>query len=203
MKNLIEQYKELGLYEETIFVVFGDHGEAFGEHGRYGHENVPYEESLRVPLLIHAPGWFEGSERAEGLSNLTDVLPTVIEMLGYELKNGNYPGYSLLHALPEDRTLMFSCFYEDTCLASIEGSEKYIHYFDKRPDEFFDLSEDPLEQENLAGDGGKEADESSEVFRFPAQEALRWWRQRLFERQDPGRRTKRARLLSQVYRRVY
>jgi lipoteichoic acid synthase len=51
VKHLLEQYKELGLYEETIFVLYGDHGEAFGEHGLYQHDNVAYEEGLRVPLL--------------------------------------------------------------------------------------------------------------------------------------------------------
>ena len=56
LKNLIEQYKKLGLYENTIFIIFGDHGEGFGEHGRYVHEDNPYEESLKIPLIIHAPG---------------------------------------------------------------------------------------------------------------------------------------------------
>ncbi len=76
-------------------------------------------------------------------------MPTVLEMLGYEVKGRKYPGYSLLHPLPEDRTLMFSCFHEDQCLASIQGYEKYIYHYDNQPDEFFDLSRDPLEQKNL------------------------------------------------------
>src|ERR671912_2669861 len=60
-----------------------------------------------------------------------------------------WPGYSLLRPLPEDRTLFFSCRFEDQCLASIRGSEKYIHHYGNQPDEFFDLSEDPLEKRNL------------------------------------------------------
>ncbi len=156
LKNLIDQYKELGLYEDTVFVIYGDHGEGFGEHGRFLHGDTIYEEGLRVPLLIHASGWFEGGERAKGLSNQTDVVPTVLEMLGYRVENGQYPGYSLLHPLPEDRTLRFSCITERKCLASIKGTEKYIHHYSDQPDEIFDLSEDPLEERNLAGEYSRE-----------------------------------------------
>jgi Sulfatase len=156
VENLMDQYKELGLYEDTIFVIYGDHGEGFGEHGRDGHNDTIWEEGLKVPLLIHAPGWFENGERVEGLSNHTDVLPTVLEMLSYEIQNGEYPGYSLLREPPDDRTLFFSCWFEDQCLASIEGTEKYIYHYGNRPDELFDLSIDPSERENLVDERSEE-----------------------------------------------
>jgi lipoteichoic acid synthase len=156
VKNLFDQYKKLGLYDNTIFVLYGDHGEGFGEHGLYVHDDIPYQEGLKVPLMIHAPGLLQGGERVTGLSNHTDILPTVLEMLGYEVKNGQYPGYSLLHGLPADRTLKFNCFHEDQCLASIKGNEKYIYHYGNQPEEVFDLSKDPQEQRNLAGEISEE-----------------------------------------------
>jgi arylsulfatase A-like enzyme len=84
LKNLIDQYKELGLYDNTIFVIYGDHGEGFGEHGRFQHDDTIWEEGLQVPLLIHAPRLIGGGERVEELSNHADILPTVLELLGYD-----------------------------------------------------------------------------------------------------------------------
>src|ERR687893_719298 len=153
LQNLFEQYRWLGLYENTIFVMYGDHGEGFREHrGRYMHGDTIYEEGLRVPLIVHDPKRFQGSERVEELSNQTDILPTVVDMLGYEVGNGEYPGYSLLRPLPKERTLMFNCITERKCLASIKGYDKYIHHYGDQPDEVFDLSKDPLEKRNLAGE---------------------------------------------------
>ena len=172
LENLFDQYKRLGLYENTIFVLFGDHGEGFGEHGRYMHGDTPYEEGIRIPLIIHAPGWFKGGQREEGLSNEIDILPTVLEMLGYEVKDGEYPGYSLLHPLPDDRTLRFSCITNHKCLARLKGYEKYIYHYGNQPDEVFDLSEDPLEEHNLADDYSKEELDER-------REALLAWRSRV------------------------
>jgi arylsulfatase A-like enzyme len=156
VQNLFDQYKKLGLYNNTIFVLYGDHGEGFGEHGLNQHDDTIYQEGIKVPLIIHAPGITDGGGRVQGLSNHTDILPTVLEMLGYEVKDGEYAGYSLLHPLPGDRTLDVSCWHDKACMASIQGYEKYIYHYGDQPDEIFDLSKDPHEEHNLAGEYSKE-----------------------------------------------
>ena len=167
LNNLFDQYKELGLYEDTVFVIVGDHGEAFGEHGRFQHDNAIYEEGLRIPLIIHDPQRFEEGARLKGPVNQLDILPTVADLLGYEVEGGDYPGYSLLGPIPTERTLMASCWNPAGCLASIKGTEKYIYHFDDKPEELFDLSKDPAETTNLAAKNPEEVQKRR-------QEVLEW-----------------------------
>jgi lipoteichoic acid synthase len=154
LRNLFDQYKELGLYEETTFVVFGDHGEAFDEHGIKQHDNAIYEEGLHIPLVIHQPGRWEEGVSVEPAVNELDILPTVADLLGYEVRGGAYPGASMLSP-PEDRTLMASCYHEHTCLASIKDAEKYIYHYGNKADEYFDLSADPYERDNIIARQGE------------------------------------------------
>jgi lipoteichoic acid synthase len=158
LESLFDQYKDLGLYEDTVFVIVADHGEGFGEHGLYTHGNVPYEEGLKIPLIVHDPKRFESGARVRAPVGQLDVLPTIAELLGYEIEGGAYQGNSFLGSLSEDRPLTFSCWSAEQCLASLEGTEKYIYHYDNRPDELFDLSEDPLEQENLANERQEEVE---------------------------------------------
>jgi lipoteichoic acid synthase len=155
-RNIVEMYKNLGLYEDTIFVIYGDHGEGFAEHGRYQHDGVIWEEGLRVPLIVHDPQGFDGGARVEGPAHLMDFAPTIVGMLGYEVVDGEYPGRSVLD-LPEERTLFFGCRPDLLSTGMIQGQEKYIYHFGNRPDEFYDLAKDPVERVNLAAAlGGKE-----------------------------------------------
>jgi arylsulfatase A-like enzyme len=150
LMNLIAQYKDLGLYEETTFIILGDHGEGFEEHGVKQHDNTIYEEGLRIPFVIHQPGrWGEGEWIEPAVSEL-DILPTVADLLGYRIEGGTYPGASML-APPEHRTIRASCYHERTCMARIFDGKKYIYHYSNKADEFFDLSSDPHERHNIIG----------------------------------------------------
>jgi lipoteichoic acid synthase len=184
LRNLFDQYKELGLYDETTFIVFGDHGEGFDEHGLKQHDNTIYEEGLHIPFVIHQAGWWEGGETVEPAVNELDILPTVADLLGYEVRGGAYPGTSMLSP-PENRTLMASCYHEHTCLASISGDEKYIYHYGNMADEYFDLSKDPYERNNIIE---QQSEEKIEALR----EDLLAWEGRVqasYERQASGEKT--------------
>lgn len=78
--RLIGHLKDLGLWDRTIFVLTGDHGEAFFEHGFAAHGNLPFAELARAPLLLHAPGLAPG--RDDRPSQHVDVAPTILSILG-------------------------------------------------------------------------------------------------------------------------
>ena len=162
LENLINQYKEMGLYENTIFVLYGDHGEGFGEHGRRQHDNTIYEEGIRIPLLIHDPQRFENGMRVTPPTNQLDLMPTVIDLLGYGVTGGTYPGSSLVRPLPPDRAVYASCFYDRTCMTSVRNNEKYVYHFGNQEDEYFDLAKDPAEKQNVIDEHADEADRRRE-----------------------------------------
>jgi lipoteichoic acid synthase len=180
VKNIVELYKRLGLYEDTIFVIYGDHGEAFGEHGVYHHDGAIWEEGLRVPLIVHDPKRFEGGERVEGPAHHLDIAPTIVDTLGYEVVGGEYPG-STLFDLPEDRPLFFGCRPDLLSVARIRGHQKYIYHFGNQQDEYYDLKKDPLEENDLIGKVGKK-----ELARLRS-EVLAWHAEATAAYPKPGR----------------
>lgn len=77
LRALIER---LGFADDTIIVVTSDHGESLGERGLWYKRNH-FEASIRVPLIVHAPGRFSPARRGENVS-LVDLLPTLLAMAG-------------------------------------------------------------------------------------------------------------------------
>ncbi|MFU8802684.1 MAG: sulfatase-like hydrolase/transferase [Bradymonadaceae bacterium] len=152
--RLLDQYRALGIYENTLFVIVSDHGEAFGEHLRYQHDNVIYQEGIHVPLLVHRP-WEPTATRLETPVTTLDLLPTTAELLGFEVEfesgAASLPGFALGQA-PPNRPIFAHCYYARRCAARIIGDEKFIHHFDRQPDELFDLRADPLERHNILAD---------------------------------------------------
>ena len=148
LRELYGEFEARRLLDDTIFVVLGDHGEAFGEHGVRQHDAVPYEEGLLVPMLWIGPP-FKPGHRITGLRQHIDVLPTILEAAGFRLAEPSRPGRSMLSTRGHDR-LYFSCHYRDYCLAGRNGREKVIYHYAPRRTELFDLLVDPEERINLA-----------------------------------------------------
>ena len=164
VRDLLEQYRELRLMETTLFLSVGDHGEAFGEHGRKTHDDVLYEEVARVPFIVTGPRSGSLPSRIPAPASLLDILPTIVDLAGFDLVDADYPGASLAR-LPDERTFRFSCYNDGRCLGQLRGTRKLIHYYGQQPDELYDLAEDPLEERDLAGEEPEEVQRTREELR--------------------------------------
>lgn len=91
--DLFKRLEELELRDQTAVIITSDHGEAFGEHGRLGHEQT-YPEELHVPLILIHPDLDRGY-RVPTPVELIDVAPTVLDLLGVDSETA-MSGRSLL-----------------------------------------------------------------------------------------------------------
>jgi hypothetical protein len=139
--ELLAGYKARGLYDNTIFLVVGDHGEAFGAHGRKQHDMVIWEEGLHVPAVLAGPGIKPGSSIAPRTQ--LDLVPILLELLGFTVE-GPLPGKSLNWT--PDAFSFHSCWRSHRCLAKRDGYTKFIDHYRERPAEYFNLARDPLEK---------------------------------------------------------
>ena len=81
--RLITAMQSAGVWENTLLVVLGDHGENIGDHGFLGHQYNVYDTLLHVPLVVHG-GPYTGGEAVENLVQLLDIPQTVCSVLGLE-----------------------------------------------------------------------------------------------------------------------
>jgi len=156
-----------GLDERTLYVIVGDHGEAFFEHeGNFAHAMFLYEENVRVPFVIAAPGSWRGTRRAPQLASLIDVAPTVLDLLGLLEPDAATPargsagqlgeagrdrdraGHSLLD--PGPRLVRFFTDQGLTLAALRDGRWKLIAEQPSGRAHLFDLATDPGERQDLA-----------------------------------------------------
>ena len=82
--RLFDRLKERGEWEDLTVIVTSDHGEEFGEHGRWGHVQL-HRETLRVPLIVKLPGGSFDDWRGRSIPervNQVDVHATLIDLLG-------------------------------------------------------------------------------------------------------------------------
>jgi arylsulfatase A-like enzyme len=78
---LLDLLERLGLASDTLVVFTSDHGEAFGEHGRFLHDDL-HAGTLHVPLILRFPGRLPPGRRVRAPARLLDVMPTILALLG-------------------------------------------------------------------------------------------------------------------------
>ena len=160
IERVLDWVEKNGLKENTMVVYMGDNGFLFGEHGLIDKRNA-YEESMRVPLLVWAPGMVKPKSVIPEMILNIDLAPTFLEMAGITTKPAQMQGTSFLPLLkgekPAWRDKVFYEYYWEaafpqtpTVYAVRSDRYKYIFYngiWDIN--ELFDLKEDPNEMNNL------------------------------------------------------
>jgi hypothetical protein len=146
--ELVHALRARGLLERTLFVIFGDHGEAFGQHtGNFGHSMFIYEENIRVPYLVVAPGLVREPIRLRRVLRLVDTAPTVLDLLGLP-RPENFQGRSILE--PRHLLALFCTDYSQGLVGLRDEKWKFIHNLDNASSHLFDLQLDPQERMDLS-----------------------------------------------------
>ncbi len=156
---VMDQLKDMGIYDETLVIYMGDNGFMFGEHGLID-KRVAYETSIRVPMLMQCPDLFEGGTVVDKMIANIDVAPTVMEAMGLQ-KPPHMDGASFIELaqgkdVPWRDYFLYVYYWEKnfpqspTVFSLRSDRYKYTTYYGLwDTDEFYDIGADPMEQNNL------------------------------------------------------
>jgi arylsulfatase A-like enzyme len=157
--RLLKTLDEERLAADTIVVFTSDHGEMLGSHG-LGNANEPYEESVRIPLLVRYPGVLKAGSRSDLLISTVDFFPTLAALCGAEIPEA-VQGRNLARywtgagGTGSDRPE--SIFAEGKIGATgewrmiVRGFDKLVTGPDGEVTHLFNLADDPFETDNQAG----------------------------------------------------
>ena len=160
VERLLSWLARRGVTDRTLIVVAGDHGEGLGDHGELTHGLLLYQPTLRVPLLLAAPGIL-APRVVRAPVGLADVAPTVAQLLGQPLagaRDGRDLSASLLAAAEPAAADVYAetryptNFGWSPLFALRRGDLKYISAPSVRPApgaELYDLAGDPAEAHDL------------------------------------------------------
>lgn len=161
--RVIDELDRLKLSENTIIVLWGDHGYHLGDHGSWTkHSN--YEQAVRIPILCVAPGITKPNSSSQAMVETVDILPSIVELAGLPAHTGPQPidGSSFVPVLKgEVQTVddhAYHCFPRGGRMGRCIRTERYrlVEWKPMRNPkanteyELYDYQEDPLETVNLA-----------------------------------------------------
>jgi len=149
LKRVYENLKKEGLLERTIFVIVGDHGQAFGQHhsDNYMHHRYSYNENLETPVIIHQPALFK-PRTVEVPTSHVDILPTLLDAMRIPYSPEFLDGESLFHHRLS-RKYIFVYGYEGTISSLDQQLIKVQYSLKKKRCWAFDLKADPEEKQPL------------------------------------------------------
>ena len=159
--KLVAELKDRGVYDDTLILVTGDHGEEFGEHGAWFHGHTLHEELLRVPLLWKPPASWEAprDQTIDGLVEQRNVAATFLDAAGVmELPAGTHTLVPWIRGERRDAPNRYVVSEGVDQIALNEGRWKMIVGREGNLAaadagggfQLYDLQKDPRERKNLA-----------------------------------------------------
>ena len=162
IQRLITRMEELGIMEDTLIVITGDHGETLYDHECFFDHHGLYEPTLMVPLIYYWPGKAPAGVRSQAYTLHEDLVPTILDLCGLKrfAKGVKFDGKSNVPHFTDAGATHRSEFYISECTwmrkhgwrtpiwKFWEALEPDFH--GKPPVELYNLVEDPAEQQNLA-----------------------------------------------------
>ncbi|PYT72643.1 MAG: hypothetical protein DMG42_14090 [Acidobacteria bacterium] len=151
--RFLNYLKEQHWYEGALIIVVGDHGEGLGEHGEDTHGIFLYDSTTHVPLIVKLPNEQEAGKVVEEQARTTDILPTILELLGIpapESLDGTSLKSALLGTEAPSRTVLGETDYPLRFgWAPLRSVRKDAFKFIEAPrPELYDLRSDPGEIRN-------------------------------------------------------
>lgn len=152
--RILDELRELGLYDESLIVFASDHGEEFFEHGNFEHGHTLFDEVLRVPIAFKLPRASRKLRVAVDVSS-ESLAPTLLDLAGLEIAAEAFDGSSLVPlvegtgmAVPP--SISTGTYYHGEKAAVVVDGYKYVVEYDTGRELLFHLAEDPQELRSLA-----------------------------------------------------
>jgi iduronate 2-sulfatase len=146
--DVLNELERLGLAENTIVVIWGDHGWHLGEHGFWGKHNTMHN-ALQVPLIIRVPGAVSGRE-SDALVEVVDLFPTLCSFAGVSVPS-SVQGRSFDALFSDPNQDFRDCAYSRFKNADAVVTERYVYTrYDNGETMLYDRKKDPEENRNVA-----------------------------------------------------
>ncbi len=157
--RLFGSLRDRGLWDNTIIVFASDHGEMLGDHGLF-HKSCFYDPSARVPFILRLPesmqDQLQPGQVVQTPVTLADLYPTLLTLAGalHEGDMAGRDGMNVMDLLNNDGNERWVFGYRNDLhglYMATNGRWKYLYYVADGEEQLFDLSQDPNECDNLAG----------------------------------------------------
>jgi iduronate 2-sulfatase len=161
--KVMDELSRLGLDENTIVVIWGDHGFHLGDHG-FWTKHTNYEQATRIPVIIRAPGVTKPGSATRQIIETVDLFPTLVDLAGLPAPDVQQliDGESHVPVLKDPAARVsdhaYLCYRKGERVGRTIRTERYRlvewkvpgEHADTAVLEFYDYEEDPLETENIS-----------------------------------------------------